>query len=309
MKIVFMGSPDFAVPGLQKLQESPHEVSAVVSGVDKRRGRGKATSPTPVKKKAIELGLPVIDANDLNSPELIRQLTELQPDLFVVVAFRILPKSLLAIPEIGSINLHASLLPKYRGAAPIHRAVMQGEKLTGCTVFFLDEKVDTGQILAQQELSVDPNETTGSVYERMMITGADLLLDCINKIGEGHYSLRPQNETEATPAPKIFADDCLINFNRSAGQVHNFIRGLSPYPAARVYLDGKLFKIILSRSHPDKNLLPYELQIEKESVFVGCCPGAVSLETVQMEGKPISSAIDFFRGYTGPGTLAGKKPE
>lgn len=298
-----MGSPEFAIPGLQQLHESTHEVAAVVTGADKRRGRGKTPSPTPVKEKAMELGLPVIETEDLKSLDFNNKLKILQPDLLVVVAFKVLPKALLKIPRIGSINLHASLLPKYRGAAPIHRAVMHGESKTGCTVFFLDEKVDTGLIIAQQEISVGPDETTGSVYKRLMMIGADLLVDSINKIDEESYTLRSQNEADTTVAPKIFVEDCLIDFNQPSDQVHNFVRGLSPFPTARTYLDGKLFKVFASLPHPDRNVEPFELKIEKERVLVGCNPGAVSLEIVQLEGKPKYSGVDFFRGYTRPGII------
>lgn len=298
-----MGSPEFAIPGLMSLHESHHEITGVVTGIDKRRGRGKTTSPTPVKQKALELGLPVIEVQDLKSADFAGKLKELGADLFVVVAFRVLPEQLLSIPRIGSINLHGSLLPKYRGAAPIHRAVMHGETKTGCTIFFLDKKVDTGQILGQKEILIGPNETTGSVYERMMKTGADLLLESVNKIAEENYTLLKQKEEEASSAPKIFADDCPIDFNQPAAQVHNFVRGLSPFPAARTYLDEKLLKIFETRPHPEANLKPYELHICKEEVLIGCNPGAVSLKTVQLEGKPKSSGVDFFRGYSGAGVI------
>lgn len=294
-----MGSPEFAIPGLQKLHESDHEIIAVVSGPDKRRGRGNLKTPTPVKSKALKLGLPVIEVENLKDADFATTLKNLQPDLFVVVAFRILPKHLLAIPHIGSINLHASLLPKYRGAAPIHHAVISGESISGCTVFFLDEQVDTGRIVSQCEIPIGPNETMGMVYTKMMTTGADLLLDSVNMIAEGDYKLKTQNEAETTEAPKIYAKDCLIDFNRPAQEVHNFIRGLSPYPVARVYLDGMLFKVFASTNLTESKLQPFELKVDKNQVVVGCNPGALRLETVQLEGKPISSAMDFFRGYDG----------
>ncbi|MEX0928892.1 MAG: methionyl-tRNA formyltransferase [Balneolales bacterium] len=303
MKIVFMGSPEFAVPSLIKLHKSSHEITAVVSGMDKRRGRGKATSPTPVKEKAVDLGIPVMEVENLRDPDFADKLQALRPELVVVVAFRVLPPSVLAIPEIGSVNLHASLLPKYRGAAPIHRAVMEGETVTGCTVFFLDEKVDTGKIINKTELPFGPNDTTGMVYDKLMRAGADLLLAAVNEIAKGDYILEDQNEALASGAPRIHAGDCLIDFNQPAGRVHNFIRGLSPLPAARIRLDGRLLKIYLARSVPDADLDPFELKVDNDRVLAGCNPGAVLLKMVQLEGKPRSNAADFFRGYNGPGIL------
>ncbi|MEX2363392.1 MAG: methionyl-tRNA formyltransferase, partial [Balneolaceae bacterium] len=202
MNIVFMGSPEFALPSLEKLYESAHTIKAVVSNKDKRRGRGSKTSPTPVKARALELNLPVIEADDLQSEEFEESLKALNADLFVVVAFRILPKNILEIPRKGSVNLHASLLPKYRGAAPIHWAIINGEEETGCTVFFLDELVDTGNILAQKKTHIGENETTGELYERLRHLGSDLLVEAVNSIKTGDYTLSSQNDAFATPAPK-----------------------------------------------------------------------------------------------------------
>ncbi|MDZ7718195.1 MAG: methionyl-tRNA formyltransferase [Balneolaceae bacterium] len=225
LNIVFMGSPDFAIPSLEKIHESKHNILAVVSNPDKRRGRGRKPAPTPVKKRAIELDLQTIDVDDLNSDSFHNQLKELKPDLFVVVAFRILPASVLEIPSIGSVNLHASLLPKYRGAAPIHWAIIKGEKETGCTVFFLDKKVDTGKIIAQNRTVIDLFETTGDVYNRLKKSGADLLVQSINRIADGTVEPTPQNHELATPAPKLYNENTHIDFSKPAKEVHNFIRG------------------------------------------------------------------------------------
>ncbi|SMO52364.1 methionyl-tRNA formyltransferase [Fodinibius sediminis] len=303
MRIVFMGSPDFAIPSLEKLHQSDHEIVAVVSNVDKRRGRRAKPSPTPVKARALELGLPVIGVEDLNDPDFYEQLQELDADLFVVVAFRILPPRLLNLPSRGSVNLHASLLPKYRGAAPIHWAVMNGEERTGCTVFFLDEEVDTGAIIVQESTPIGINETTGDVYNRLKRMGSQLLLEAVEKISSGDYELTAQNHEEATPAPKLFTEDCKINFNRPAKQVHNAIRGLSPFPTAWARLDELKFNMYRSAMGPDIDLAAGELAMKEEQLLVGCRSGTVVLKEVQLEGKRRMSGKDFMNGYNGSGRL------
>lgn len=303
MNIVFMGSPEFANPSLEQIHQSEHTIKAVVSNIDKRRGRGSQTSPTPVKAKALELGLPIIEVEDLRSYEFAQQLKDLEADLFVVVAFRVLPKSVLDIPKIGSINLHASLLPKYRGAAPIHWAIINGEQETGCTVFFLDEKVDTGNIISQQKTSIKENETTGDVYERLRDMGSELLIESIQKIDSENYTLSEQNDELATPAPKLFKNDCHINFNKPARTVHNKIRGLSPFPTAWATWEGQKFNMYASRLGPDINMNPGELVVEGEKLLVGCSEGSVELVEVQLPGTKRMSVQDFIRGYDVEGEL------
>ncbi|GAB5409868.1 MAG: methionyl-tRNA formyltransferase [Balneolaceae bacterium] len=303
MNIVFMGSPDFAIPSLEKLHSSSHTIKAVVSNIDKRRGRGSAIAPTPVKSKAIELGLPVTEVEDLKSDEFANQLKALNADLFVVVAFRILPKNILEIPNIGSVNLHASLLPKYRGAAPIHWAVMNGEEETGCTIFFLDEQVDTGQVIKQEKILIDDNETMGEVYERLMETGSEVLLSAIDEIGDGSYSTAEQNDELATPAPKIFREDCHIDFHQSARVVHNRIRGLSPFPTAWASLNGEKFNIYKSQLGPIANIDPGELLIREEKLLVGCSDGTVELLEIQLPGKKKMDTKNFLAGNVLEGTL------
>lgn len=303
MNIVFMGSPDFAVPSLEKIHQSDHTIKAVVSNVDKRRGRGSKTTPTQVKARAIELKLPVIEVEDLNSDDFAEQLAALDVDLFVVVAFRILPKRILKIPKIGSVNLHASLLPKYRGAAPIHWAVMNGEEKTGCSIFFLDEQVDTGNILLQKETPIGENETTGEVYARLMEAGSDALLEALDLIGDGEYDLHPQNDEAATPAPKLFREHCHINFHESARTVHNKIRGLSPFPAAWANLDGEKFNMYRSRPGPAAELEPGELKVRENKLFVGCGDGTVELLEIQLPGKRKMKVSEFLKGNTIEGSL------
>jgi len=303
MRIVFMGSPDFAIPSLEKLYQSDHDIVSVVSNVDKRRGRGGDTSPTAVKKKALELGLPVIEVEELDDPDFYQKLKSLDADLFVVVAFRILPPNILELPAEGAINLHASLLPKYRGAAPIHWAIINGEEKTGCTVFFLDEQVDTGNIIQQSETSIGPNETTGDVYKRLKKLGSELLVESIDEISQGTYELQPQDDTKATPAPKLFTDDCKIDFDQPVEQVHNKIRGLSPFPTAWAELDDLKFNIYRSEIGPSKKVAPGQLEMSGDDLIVGCKTGTLILKEVQLQGKRRMSGKDFMNGYSGIGML------
>ncbi len=298
-----MGSPDFAVPSLLRLYHEPQiEVAAVISGTDKKRGRGSTLSPTPVKAHALRLGLPVIEADRMKDPKLHEKLRELNPDLFVVVAFKILPPEMLEIPRIGSVNLHASLLPAYRGAAPIHHAVMNGETQTGCTVFKLDSGVDTGGIIMQQSIEIGENETTGSVYNRLMATGPDLLSKSVLELAKGNAVLRSQDDSKATPAPKLFDQDCKVSFNRPSAVVHNHIRGLSPFPGAYAMLEGKKLKLLGSfmADQPDSSAgSPGEVIESDNQVFVKCNPGFIGLDQVKYEGKKQMEAADFFRGFKG----------
>lgn len=303
MNIVFMGSPDFAIPSLEQIHQSEHTIKAVVSNVDKRRGRGSETSPTPVKAKALELGIPVIEVEDLSSQNFADQLKELEPDLLVVVAFRILPKSILEIPTKGSINLHASLLPKYRGAAPIHWAIINGETETGCTVFFLDEKVDTGNVILQQSIEIGADETTGELYGRLRDMGSSLLLDAIKQINANSYTLTKQNDQLASPAPKLFRDDCHVDFKKPAEDVHNKIRGLSPFPTAWAWWKEQKFNMYDSRVHADIQATAGQLFSKDDKLFAGCKDGSVELVTVQLPGTSKMSGEEFIRGYGAEGVL------
>ncbi len=292
-----MGSPNFALPSLEAIHNSHHTIKAVVSNVDKRRGRGSDTAPTPVKAKAVELGLDVIEVEDLKSKEFEVQLKMQEADLFVVVAFRVLPKNILDIPKVGSINLHASLLPKYRGAAPIHWAVINGEEKTGCTIFFLDEKVDTGNIILQKEIAIEDEDTTGVVYQKLMEVGSVQLLNAINLIEKGNYSLQTQNDSKATPAPKLFNENTRINFGKSAADVHNLIRGLNPFPIAWTTLEGEKVKIFRSQLGAYAKIDSGEL-IEKEGkLLVGCKDGTLEILELQLPGKKRMKAKDFINGY------------
>ncbi|WP_240596742.1 methionyl-tRNA formyltransferase [Rhodohalobacter barkolensis] len=298
LRIVFMGSPDFAIPSLEAIHNSDHKIIAVVSNPDKRRGRGGKPQPTVVKKKAVELGYPTLDLEDPKSDVFKEKLKELKPDLLVVVAFRILPKDILAIPTIGSINLHASLLPKYRGAAPIHWAIINGEKETGCTVFFLDEKVDTGEIIGRFKTEIGPMETTGDLYNRLKVKGADLLKQCIDQIAEGNDQRMAQNHEDATPAPKLFNENTKIDFSESVENVHNLIRGLNPFPTAWCMYDDKKLNVHRSKPGPMKKTgEPGELVELDEGLFVQCKDGLLQLKELQLPGTKRFSGLDFMNGY------------
>ncbi len=290
-----MGNPDFAVPSLQKLVESSHTLQLVVTGHDKRRGRRQAPTPTPVKKKAMEAKLPVWETDDIKDQALHNKLESLQPDLIVIVAFKILPESLLRIPKVGAINLHASLLPKYRGAAPIHHAVINGETETGCTVFFLNKGVDTGKIIDWRNTSIGPDETTGEVYQRLMVLGSDLLVDCTNAIAQENIDPQPQDETKASPAPKIYKEDCRIDFSNPAEQVHNFIRGLSPFPGAWTVMEGSRLNVYRSKLRAD-NLEPGSVINDDGKLVAGCGRGSLELVEVQLEGRKQMGGEELLRG-------------
>lgn len=296
-----MGSPEFALPSLQRLYDSRHKVQAVVSGPDKKRGRGGKKSPTPVKALALELGLPVIEADSMKAPELAETLRSYEADMFIVVAFKILPPSLLEIPRLGAVNLHASLLPEFRGAAPIHHAVMQGKSRTGCTIFRLNAGVDTGGIITQTNTEIGPDETTGQVYERLMHQGADALADAVDAVADGRATYTPQDNTKATKAPKLFDEHCRLRFDAPASQVHNHIRGLSPFPSAYALLEGKKIKLLGSHLLDDAphSRQTGELELDGQQAVLYCNPGRLELLDVKYEGKKRMSAADFLRGYQG----------
>lgn len=293
-----MGSPDFAIPSLEALHKSEHDIVAVASNPDKRRGRGGEPQPTVVKKKAMDLGYPTIDVEDPKSDEFAEKLIRLKPDLLVVVAFRILPKKILSIPAIGSINLHASLLPRYRGAAPIHWAIIKGEKETGCSVFFLDEKVDTGEIIAQFKTDVGPLETTGDLYNRLKVKGAELLKDTVDRIAEGTSEGMVQNHEQATPAPKLFKENTKIDFNQSVEDVHNLIRGLNPFPTPWCMFGEQKLNIYKAKPGPKtSNAKPGQLVEIDNRLYVQCNDGLLELLELQLPGTKRLSGVDFLNGY------------
>ncbi len=301
MNIIFMGTPQFAVPSLNILLNSHHNISAVVTVPDKPKGRGQHLAQSDVKKFAAEAGLNILQPDSLKDPEFIEELKTLSPDLIVVVAFRILPKSVFKLPKFGSINLHASLLPKYRGAAPINWAVINGERETGVTTFFLQEKVDTGSIIMQKSIDIHSDDTAGTVHDKLMKIGAEVVFDTVDLIENtnGAPPAARQNNGEATPAPKIFKDDCRIDFDQAVDKVYDFIRGLSPYPGAFTEYRGKQIKIFsTSKSHWDSLKGPGRFFIKEGKLYVSTLNEFLEITELQMEGKKRMSSAEFLNGYS-----------
>lgn len=298
MNIVFMGTPDFAIPSLKILLESNHKVIAVVTQPDKERGRGQKVSFTAVKQFAVENKIPVYQPEKLKGNiEFVEQMKSLKPDLFVVVAFRILPKEIFEIPKHGSFNLHGSYLPKYRGAAPIQWALINGDTETGLTTFKLAEKVDTGNILLQEKVEINYDDNFETLHDRMSELGAKLVLDTVNLIESGNYELKKQDDSLASPAPKITKEICLIDWNKSAVEIHNLVRGLSPYPAAFFNYNNKVIKVYKTQIVYDVNLKPFGLHQTKTDLTIGCGKGALKILEIQQEGKRRMSIEEFLRGF------------
>ena len=243
-RIVFLGTPEFAVTSLDRIVSEGYNVVGVVTMPDKPAGRGHHLYQSPVKEYAVAHDIPVLQPVKLKDPEFVQALRDLKADLFIVIAFRMLPEVVWSMPPLGTFNLHASLLPKYRGAAPINRAVMNGESRTGVTTFMLKHEIDTGDVLRQEAIEIGPDENVGSVHDRLMELGSELVIDTIRHIVAGTLKPLPQEKmivdkgVEPTPAPKIFKEDCRIDWTRTAREVHNHVRGLSPYPAAWCVLKG-----------------------------------------------------------------------
>ena len=299
MKIVFMGTPDFAIPSLKAIYHSNHQLIGVVTTPDKERGRGQKVTFTPVKQFAVEHNIPVYQPEKLKgNSEFVEQMKSLEPDLFVVVAFRILPKEIFEIPKYGSFNLHASLLPKYRGAAPIQWALIKGETETGLTTFKLAEKVDTGNIYLQEKVPIYPEDNFGTLHDRLSELGADLVMRTIGMIESGNYHLLPQDDSLASPAPKITKEICKIDWNKSADEIHNLIRGLSPYPAAFFIYNGKVIKVYRTEIVRTLNLKPFEFHQTKKELIVGCEKDAIRILEIQQEGKKRMGIEEFLRGFS-----------
>ena len=301
MNLVFMGNPAFAVPALEKLAASDYQIVAVVSNPPQKMGRGKKIRETAIAIKAKSIGLHVIQQQDLKSSHFKRELEELNADLFVVVAFRILPNSLITIPKLGSINLHGSLLPAYRGAAPIQWALINGEDETGLSTFFIAPKVDTGAVICQDKLPIHPNDNYGTLSERMGILGSVLLVETINLIESGSASAIKQNDNQATLAPKITKDMTIIDWSRPARELHNLVRALTPTPSATTIIKGKRIKIQetwVDNDDNGSNYLPGEITaIKKSIVSVQTGNGHLLIHRVQLEGKKTMDIGSFMNGF------------
>jgi methionyl-tRNA formyltransferase len=301
MRIVFMGTPNFAASSLRILLEHDYTVISVITAPDKPRGRGQEIAFSPVKKFALEHNLPILQPENLKDPEFVSSLRALEPDLMVVVAFRILPQEVYSIPRLGTFNLHASILPKYRGAAPINWAIIEGETETGVTTFFLQEKVDTGFVILQARVKIGADETAGELHDKLAAVGAEIVLQTVHLIELGKAKPRAQEEGQATPAPKIFKESCRINWNNPSPKVHNFVRGLSPYPCAwtsHVGIALKIYRTQLSPSMVRESKAPGTIvEVGKKSLRVATNGDTISILEIQQEGKKRMGVEEFLRGY------------
>ena len=302
MRVVFMGTPDFAVPSLEALIERPgHEVAGIVTGPDRPKGRGLRTVASPVKETALRRGIPLWQPDRLRDPEFLNALRDLEADLFVVVAFRILPGEILKIPPAGTVNLHPSLLPRYRGAAPIQWAVMNGDEETGITTFLIERKVDAGDILCQESVPVGPDETAGDLHDRLSRLGAELVLRTVDRMAAGNIQPRTQTGA-ATPAPRISKEDGRIDWSRPARVIHNKVRGLNPAPMAFTTWRDRTLRIISSRlacpegrdGYAPGRIIDAD---ERRGITVQTGEGGLRLITVQPEGRNRIDGTEFVRGY------------
>lgn len=304
MRIVFMGTPDFAVASLKKIHESEHEVVAVVTVPDRPAGRGRKLRPSAVKAYAESQNLEILQPEKLRDEHFLEQLKSFQADLFVVVAFRMLPEVVWNMPAKGTINLHGSLLPQYRGAAPINWAIINGEEVSGVTTFFINENIDTGDLIMKKELAILKEDTAGSYHDKLMEVGADLLLETLDAIARGQAPRTPQRSpAELKKAPKIFKEDTRIEFDRPLSEVYNFIRGLSPYPAAMAMLrdkdDEKQVKLLeVEMETSSHNIVPGRLLVEgKDTLKVAVQGGYIVVKKLQVQGKKAMDTAAWLNGH------------
>lgn len=299
-RVVFMGTPDFAVPSLQKIAESGHEIVGIVTRPDKPRGRGQKLQPTEVKAAAQDLGLdvPILQPDSLKDKGFQADLKALEADLFAVVAFLILPRDVLAIPPLGSVNVHPSLLPKYRGAAPIQWAVINGEMETGVTIFRLSPRIDAGDVLIQEHVVIGADETAGELYERLKVKGAELLVQAIHGVANGSITPIPQSDEGVTRAPKLEKDDGRIDWTKSAEAIRNLIRGVNPFPGAFTLWQDQVLKVHRASVVDGTGEPGRVVNVDnKTGVHVGTQEGVLVLDEVQPAGKKRMSGADFVRGY------------
>lgn len=309
LRIVFMGTPDFAVESLKVLVENHYNIVGVVTMPDKPGGRGHKIQFSAVKNYALEHNLPLLQPEKLKDETFLNELKTWNADLQIVVAFRMLPEVVWNMPRFGTFNLHASLLPQYRGAAPINWAIINGEKETGATTFFLTHEIDTGKIILQEKLKIGESDNAGKIHDELMHMGADLVCKTVDLILENRVDAVSQeqlftDEKDLKPAPKIFKETCRIDWNKPAKDIHNFIRGLSPYPAAwtQLYMEGResqIVKIYSSEIVPKENQLPAgTIQTDNRSyLYVACADGYISITDIQFAGKRVMKIDEILRGY------------
>lgn len=306
LKIVFLGTPDFAVESLRRIHEGGYNIVGVVTMPDKPAGRGHKMLHSPVKQYAEANGLHLMQPPKLKDPEFVEHLRSLGANLFIVIAFRMLPEVVWRMPELGTFNLHASLLPRYRGAAPINWAVINGEKETGVTTFFLRHEIDTGDVIAQERIEIGDDDNVGSVHDRLMMLGADLTIDTIEHILAGDLKPIAQEDMltmgeEPTPAPKIFKETCRIDWHRPVREVYNLIRGLSPYPGAWTRLSdmhGEIgdMKIFEAEIMEGDDTVPGRVTVNGGKMTVDCIDGSLALTSIQTPGKRRMATADYLRG-------------
>jgi methionyl-tRNA formyltransferase len=292
-----MGTPQFAVTSLDILIKNGHEIAAVVTVPDKPKGRGQKLGISEVKQYALDNNLKILQPIKLRDENFLNELRALQPDLIIVVAFRVLPAVIFDIPKYGIFNLHGSLLPKYRGAAPINWAIINGDKETGVTTFFLKEIVDTGNIILQAKVEIGENDTFGIIYDKLSAIGADLVLETVREIEKGEVKIQEQKDEHSSPASKIFKENCRIDWSKSSKEIHNFVRGLSPHPTAWTTLDEKVLKIYLTmKTDTASNSPAGTLLKEGKKLFVNTYDNLLEILELQLEGKKRMKAIDFLNG-------------
>lgn len=302
MRIVFMGTPEFAVPSLNILVENGYQVVGVITAPDKPAGRGQQLQESAVKKFAKEKGLHILQPEKLKNADFLDELKNLRADLHIVVAFRMLPEVVWQMPNKGTFNLHSSLLPQYRGAAPINWAIINGEKEIGVSTFFLQHEIDTGNILFQEKTTIHDDETAGELHDRLMIIGAELVLKTVKSIEKSNYTEQAQDTIDPKTikhAPKIFKDDCIIDWENTTEKVHNFIRGLSPYPTAFCLFREQTLKIYrtkIEKSKPKEKAGTF-VSDGKTYLKVACQDGYIHLLELQLQGKKRLKTEEFLRGF------------
>lgn len=298
MRIIFLGTPDFSVPSLDAIIKAGHEVVAVVTMPDKPAGRGMQLQQSAVKKYAVENNIKVLQPVKLKEPEFIAELESLNADLQVVIAFRMLPQIVWQMPKFGTLNLHASLLPDYRGAAPINWAIINGETKTGVSTFFLKHEIDTGDVLLTKEVAITPTMNAGELHDLLMQVGAETVVKSLALIENGNTKGTPQGDDNNKMAPKIFKEHCLINFNQNGQNIYNLIRGLSPYPAAFTHFNNKILKVYESTFEATNHQDPIGKMISDNKTFlkVACQDGYIHLLQIQLEGKKRMKVDEFLRG-------------
>lgn len=303
LRIVFMGTPDFAVTILKNLVENNYNVVGVITAVDKPAGRGRKLNQSAVKKYAIEQNLPILQPSNLKNEVFLEDLKKWNADLQIIVAFRMLPKLVWDMPQLGTFNLHASLLPEYRGAAPINWAIINGETKTGVTTFFIDDKIDTGEIILQSEIEIGETEIVGELHDKLMHMGAELVLKTVDLITKGNVSTIKQPELEEKPAHKLFPDNCKIDWSKSLDAIYNHIRGLNPYPAAWTTIKNankettaKIYGV--SKQYEQHNLKNGTIVTTKKELKIAVKEGYLLINEIKLSGKKKMDAVSLLNGFS-----------